>query len=451
MKTPICDFLSAYEKSNAVRFHMPGHKGQSVLGFEGSDITEIFGADDLSAPSSIILESEKNATNLFDTAHSFYVTGGSSQSIKAMVYLAKLMSNSKSNTILAGRNSHKAFLHALALLDLDVDWLYPEEDTGVNSICSCVITVENLDKILDEYDEKPMAVFITSPDYLGGMSDISALSAVCKKHKVPLIVDNAHGAYLKFLKDDMHPISLGADLVCDSAHKTLPVITGGAYLHVSKNADKSFLEYARRALSYFGSSSPSYLILKSLDMANKILDYSFKDKLIKTIEKIDEAKKIFSEKGMKILESDPLKLTIDCKSAGYYPEEINEIFLNNNIHIEYMDRDFIVLMLSPFNKDEDFIALKECFKNFVVRDKIIDVKPKLYKSTKQMSFKDTMFSLSKTVKVEYAIGKICASSVVSCPPAIPIAVSGEVITKEIVELLKIYDKECIDIIDTGTI
>ena len=141
---------------------------------------------------------------------------------------------------------------------------------------------EALASALDELSAEgrtPFGVYLTSPDYLGFVQDVAGLSAVCHAHGLPLLVDNAHGAYLHFLKEgSRHPIQLGADLCCDSAHKTLPVLTGGAYLHLgpSVQADEAAV---RNALALFGSTSPSYLILQSLDAANAILADSFREKL----------------------------------------------------------------------------------------------------------------------------------------------------------------------------
>ena len=116
-----------------------------------------------------------------------------------------------------------------------------------------------------------MAFYLTSPDYLGGMQDIAALSAVCDAHGVPLLVDNAHGAYLRFLPGgSRHPIDLGAAACCDSGHKTLPVLTGGAYLHLGPKAPVQEESTVRSALALFGSTSPSYLILQSLDACNRL-------------------------------------------------------------------------------------------------------------------------------------------------------------------------------------
>lgn len=215
MNTPICDFVKSYNDKNCIRAHMPGHKGESILGFEHLDITEIQGADSLFEASSIIRESEENASLLFG-ARTYYSTEGSSLCIRAMLYLTLLYAKKegKAPLILAGRNAHKTFLSSVALLDLDVEWLYSD-----SSYLSCDINAETLDNKLSSMQIKPVAVYLTSPDYLGNMLDIKAISEVCNKHGVLLLVDNAHGAYLKFLDNSLHPIDLGATMCCDSAHR----------------------------------------------------------------------------------------------------------------------------------------------------------------------------------------------------------------------------------------
>ena len=267
MKIPIIDFIKQYKERKILRFHMPGHKGKPYLGPEPWDITEIAGADELYHPTGIIRESEENASSLFGSARTVYSTEGSSLSIRAMVYLALLSAKTQGRkpVIFAGRNAHKTFLSACALLDADVRWLYPKDG---NSLISCAIDRETLEKALSEAKENPAALYITTPDYLGNLVDVKELAAVCHRHGVPLLVDNAHGAYLNFLPQDIHPLTLGADLCCDSAHKTLPVLTGGAYLHISKDAAPIFAENADRAMALFASTSPSWLVLQSLDRMN---------------------------------------------------------------------------------------------------------------------------------------------------------------------------------------
>ena len=286
MNTPIYDFVQNYIKSNTARLHMPGHKGVSFLGCEAFDITEIKGADELYAPDGIIKKSEENATKLFNTSKTIYSAGGSSQSINAMLYLAYLKAD-KTNIpfVLAGRNAHKSFIYALAKLDADVEWIYPP---STDSICSCVVTAKQIEEKLSNFENKPFAVYITSPDYLGGICDIEGISKICKNYNIPLLVDNAHGSYLKFCECDMHPISLGADMCCDSAHKTLPVLTGGGYLHIASDDRYSFSQNAVNAMAIFGSTSPSYLILQSLDLCNKYIDEKIKNDIESAFVKASE-------------------------------------------------------------------------------------------------------------------------------------------------------------------
>ncbi len=270
MDTPICDFVRQYAAGDSLRLHMPGHKGQPFLGVEELDITEIDGADVLYQAEGIIKRSEENAAALFGTARTVYSAEGSSLSIRAMLDLLLRYGRrmGRPPLIAAGRNAHKVFLTAAALLDLEIAWIFPEER---ESLVSCRISGEALDGFLSRMARKPIAVYITSPDYLGNVADIAALSAVCHRHGVLLAVDNAHGAYLRFLPADRHPSSLGPDVCCDSAHKTLPVLTGGGYLHISKNAPAALGEPVEASMALFASTSPSYLILQSLDMANRYL------------------------------------------------------------------------------------------------------------------------------------------------------------------------------------
>ena len=250
MDTPIYDFLRRYNGADMARFHMPGHKGKPFLGCEPLDITEVHGADALYEADGIIAQSEANATALFGSRRTLYSTEGSSQCIRAMLYLALTCRPSGTAPfIVAARNVHKAFVYAAALLDFEVVWLWPEESS---SLCACPVSPENLEKTLAALPAPPAAVYLTSPDYLGGMADIATLAKICHAHGTVLAVDNAHGAYLRFLSPSRHPLDLGADLCCDSAHKTLPVLTGGAYLHIGKCAPAAMAERAKSAGVFSG-------------------------------------------------------------------------------------------------------------------------------------------------------------------------------------------------------
>ena len=434
MDTPIFDFVQNYIKSNTARLHMPGHKGVSFLGCESADITEIQGADELYAPDGIIRKSEENATRLFSTAKTVYSAGGSSQSINAMLYLAYLRADKSTRPfVLAGRNAHKSFIYALAKLDADVEWIYPE---NTDSICSCIVNGEMVEKALKSLETKPFAVYITSPDYLGGMSDIESIARVCKSYDIPLLVDNAHGSYLKFYKNDLHPISLGADMCCDSAHKTLPVLTGGGYLHIAKSDKYRFSQNAIKTMEIFGSTSPSYLILQSLDLCNKYIDEKIRDDIEICAHKVAELRCLINSKEFGILSAEPLKLTVDFRG---FDIDFKCYLRDCGIEFEYADDDFVVFMFSPQNSDADFERIKSAFENLhIERTKNIE-SIEIPKAERVMTIRESIFCDSEEIDIENALGRICASPTVSCPPAIPIAVSGEKITNEHIELFKKYN------------
>lgn len=434
MDTPIFDFVQNYIKSNTARLHMPGHKGVSFLGCENADITEIKGADELYAPDGIIRKSEENATSLFDTAKTVYSAGGSSQSINAMLYLAYLRADKSARPfVLAGRNAHKSFIYALAKLDADVEWIYP---ANTDSICSCIVNGEMVGNALESLENKPFAVYITSPDYLGGMSDIESIAKVCKSYDIPLLVDNAHGSYLKFYKNDLHPITLGADMCCDSAHKTLPVLTGGGYLHIAKSDKYNFSQNVVNAMAIFGSTSPSYLILQSLDLCNRYIDEKIREDIKLCADKVAELRYLINSKGFGILSAEPLKLTVDFRG---FDIDFKCYFRDCGIEFEYADDDFVVFMFSPQNTDKDFEKLKKAFENINVSTKKDASNIEISKAEKVLTIRESIFCESEEIDVQNALGRVCASPCVSCPPAIPIAVSGEKITNEHIELFKKYN------------
>ena len=438
MNTPICDFVRGYAASGISRLHMPGHKGASVLGMEHLDITEIAGADSLYEAEGIIAESERNAGELFG-AHTFYSTEGSSQCIRAMLYLALLHARGQGITrpkIAAGRNAHKTFLSAAALLDLDVAWLYPEADS---SYLSCAVTAEDVARCIEA--EHPTAVYLTGPDYLGNTVDIVAIAEVCHRHGALLLVDNAHGAYLKFLSPSRHPMDLGADMCCDSAHKTLPVLTGGAYLHISRSAPDLFFDMAEQALSLFASTSPSYLILQSLDMANKYLSEDYKLRLAAAVDSVRELKRALTESGFSLTGDEELKICIEAKKYGYFGSQMSEYLREKGIECEFCDRDFLVMMFTPEISAEEIDFLGKTLSALPKREAIEEKAPAVGTPERVMTVREAMMSPSKEVAVRDALGKILAAPGVSCPPAIPIVLCGELIGEREIGLFEYYGIE----------
>lgn len=440
MKTPIVSFLKSYQEKSPVRMHMPGHKGAGILGFEGMDLTEIYGADELFAAEGIIKESEQNASSLFGCP-TYYSTQGSTLCIQTMctILCQDAKSKGKKPKILAGRNAHRSFIHAAALLDFEIEWLY-----GNSDYLSCKIHAEDLEKAIIE--SHPTVVYLTNPDYLGNLLDIQSLASVCKKHNVLLAIDNAHGAYLRFLEPSLHPIDLGADLCCDSAHKTLPVLTGGAYLHLSESLNQVWKNDVKHFMEYFSSTSPSYLIMASLDATNEVLDTTFKKSLSECIQRVDGLKNTLIQHGYTILSGEPMKITISTKEFGYTGNEIANLLMECDIYPEFYDSDYIVLMPSPYNTKDDLKRLETCLCGIERKPILINKPPKLEQSKKAMNVRQALFSSSITLDVSKSLGQVCSSVTVSCPPAILPVIPGEVISESSIEVMKYYGIETVRVV-----
>ena len=432
MKTPICDFVQKYQQSGAERLHMPGHKGQSHLGYEPFDLTEIDGADSLFSAKGIIAQSEQNASALFG-AHTFYSTEGSSLAIKAMLLLVAKYAKAKGQTplVLAGRNAHKAFVSGVALVDVDVEWIFAKDQNYL----SCNVTAEEIANLLDTMDKKPTAVYLTSPDYLGNTLDVASIAKVCKARDVLLVVDNAHGAYLKFASGKMHPIDLGADMCCDSAHKTLPCLTGGAYLHISKLAPAEFCKQAKNALALFASTSPSYLILQSLDKLNNYLADGYPQKLNTCMKKVQLLKQNLRDYGWTLVGKEPLKITLQTKPFGYTGDDLASMLCDQGIVCEFHDLDFLVFMLTP---DNNLDRLQTALMAIEKRQPICRALPQAVRPSRALTIRQATLAPSEFVDVECAEGKVLADLSVGCPPAVPILVCGEVVDKNAIDRFHYY-------------
>ena len=438
MNTPVADFVQRYAKAGTARLHMPGHKGRCFLGCEPWDITEIHGADALYEAEGILAESEANAAALFGSQRTCYSTEGSSQCIRAMLYLAVAASGSR--TVVAARNVHRAFVSAAALLDLEIRWLWPEKS---RSLCGCPISPAQLEETLNSLPEPPAAVYLTSPDYLGGMAQIPALAQVCHQHGTLLLVDNAHGAYLRFLQPSLHPLDLGADLCCDSAHKTLPVLTGGAYLHLSPTAPAQLAPLAKSALGLFGSTSPSYLTLASLDLCNRYLAEGYPQRLAEAVKRLAELREKLTAAGWRVEPSDPLRVTV-AAPRGVTGQELAGQLRRQGAECEYADRDFLVLMATPENTPEELAqaaaALGQC------PGEANPPQLPLARGERACSIRQAAFAPRETVDAAHSLGRVCGLPTVGCPPAIPIAVSGERITPEALALFAYYGIEQVEVL-----
>lgn len=438
MTTPIYDFITKYSKTHPVRPHMPGHKGRPpfdstyMKNLYAMDITEIEGADSLFEADGIIKESEENATKLFETAGTFYSCGGSTLCIQAMLFLMK----QEKRHVFAMRNCHRAFLNACILLNIDVTWLYPQQTEG---ILSGKVPVSELEKMLSACN-KSACVYLTSPDYVGNISDIASVSKICKKYNARLLVDNAHGAHLAFGTSNRHPIKLGADLCCDSAHKMLPALTGAAYLHTS---DPELAKKAKYAMSIFGSTSPSYLILTSLDLCNMYLEKNIRDDIERMQREIKQFHSALSE-FFRFSFGDLFHVTIYAKQSGTTGYAINKYLKEERIFPEYVDEDMIILLFSPVTDKEEMrgvtLALLKAGEELKCKsNKALPISGvSTCRLEQAMPMRGAALADYEEIPVETAVGRICAGVKVPCPPAVPIAVSGERISSECIEIFEHY-------------
>ena len=443
METPVFTFLQDYAAKHPLRMHMPGHKGLAPvpeLAYTyACDITEIQGADSLFDADGIIAESERNAARLFGTAETVYSCGGSTLCIQAMLYLMR----QEGRRVVAARTVHRAFLNACVLLGLEVVWVYPSEEHG---ILSGAYTAEDFQHALEALGGAPACVYVTSPDYLGHMADIPAIAAVSHQYDAPLLVDNAHGAHLAFLEKNQHPMALGADLCCDSAHKMLPCLTGCAYLHTSR------AEYAGRlkgAMGVFGSTSPSYLMLMSLDLCNRFLaedapqQLRLVTRLVQEMRQRLRGKLIFGAEG-----GDLLHLSIDTAAMGCDGRFAAEQLRKMGCFVEYAGREAVVLLLSASETEEHLSRLEEMLEacDFVPDGRKAELPPSFPRPETICGMRQAALAQSVEIPVSQALGRICAGVRVPCPPAVPIIISGERVDQQVQKVMAYYGVHTIQVV-----
>ena len=427
MQKNLTNFLENYEKNNMLRMHMPAHKGKSFIQKLAPayawDITEIAGADSLFEATGILKQAEQQTAEIYQVPATCWSAGGSTLCIQAMLAQMKL----ENRMVISARTVHRAFLNSCILLDLPVKWVFPIS----GGIIGGRYLLQDFEKALQEVN-KPACIYITSPDYLGNIQDIAGLAKICQKYHAKLLVDNAHGAHLAFLEQNQHPIALGADLCCDSAHKTLSALTGGAFLHM-KNPDN--LNLIKQHMQMFGSTSPSYLIMQSLESCTEWLATQGKQAIQVCIERVNKLKIKLAEKYI-LIGNDSMHLTLRVNGVL-----MADIFRKKyKIECEYADKTCLVFLLSPVMTEEDFARLEfACMHCEIIPAEPV---PELPLPLEQVySMRESALSPWELINLEQAEGRICAPVQVPCPPAVPIVISGERLNKNWIDIMKFYDLE----------
>lgn len=426
--TPIKKAVDEYVNKGLSRFHMPGHKGAECFpDYYKYDITEVEGADSLFEASGAIREAEERFAAVYGAGASLISAGGSTLCIQAM--LAAFLD--VGDTVIMCRNAHASAVNAAALLDLKVVWINPRSNAELLAAL--------------ERHKNAKAVYVTSPDYFGVLTDIAACSKIAHEHGAVLLADNAHGAHLHFFPTEMHPISLGADACADSLHKSLPVCTGGALLHL---AEKELYNKAKAKMHLFGSTSPSYLIMLSADECIEYLETAARRDFAMLNGKVANLRYRAFEHGLapKTRNIEPARLTLSVTSTGMTAEEFGAALREHGIEPEYVNSEWAVLMASPFNTEKDFARVAE-FIDDTAGNGCSAFEEHLFAMPKQaMSIREAVFAESVLVKTEDSLGKTAASLVLPCPPCIAIASPGEIIDEALQSLLLKYGIDKINVV-----
>jgi arginine/lysine/ornithine decarboxylase len=444
-KTPLYEALCAHVNNNPISFHVPGHKYGKIFSEKyfqqifKIDATELSGLDDLHSPEGPILEAETLLADLYRVKNSFFLINGSTAGNLAMV----LSACEEDDIVLVQRNCHKSILNALKLGKVMPIFLEPEFDQDWKIAAG--VSIQTVKEAVKAYPEAK-ALILTYPNYYGLTYELKEMIEFSHHFHIPVLVDEAHGAH--FILGEPFPpsaVQLGADLVVQSAHKTLPAMTMGSFLHY--NSSLIDLQRVMEYLHIFQSSSPSYPIMASLDLARSYLAaYSSSDVqfLLNEIRMFRDG--LNQIPGIRVLpysgEGDPLKVSIQstCGQGGFALQKKLEAY---GIFTELAD-PYNVLFVLPLQKEgqtyfyqESLAKIKMAFKDISpIPIKEIVSYPNKRISTLTVGYKKMKSLKIMDIPISDAAEKIAAETVIPYPPGIPLLLQGEIITQDKLESLK---------------
>ncbi len=448
--------LEAYGKSDYYGFHMPGHKRNSDVTRAnlpyGIDITEIEGFDNLHHAEEIIREAEVRAASMYHAEETHYLINGSTAGILSAV----MGCSKKGGKILMARNCHKSVYHAVFLNELRPVYIYPEFDEKME--LNMAVSPEKIERLLEEHKEV-QAVVLTSPTYDGVLSDIERISEIVHQKKIPLIVDEAHGAHFGF-----HPYfpenanTKGADVVIHSLHKTLPALTQTALIHL--NGTRIDRRKIRNYLHIFQTSSPSYVLMASMDECLRTVeeqgDVLF-ETYVKNLEsKRGELKKLKHIRLMETEEFDRSKLVLSVKDTILKKENrvftgkmlYERLLLEYHLQMEMAAGSYVIAMTSIGDTKEGMDRLLSAlFEIDEELEKKSEEEKRYYLPRQEQVL--TSFEVEgmrrmenvKSLSWKESAGFISMEYAYLYPPGIPLIVPGERITKETAAMLVDYQNK----------
>ena len=451
--------LNSYAQSDYYPFHMPGHKRQQFLlpSFDADhrhfspeqiDITEISGFDDLHHPIGILKEAQERTAKVFGAHKSYYLVNGSTAGILAAVFAC----TKKGDHILMARNCHKSVYHAAFLNELSIEYIHPAvTDPGIAEGISPEAVSQKLSQI-----PQVSAIVITSPTYDGIVSDIRAIADIAHAHRIPLIVDEAHGAHFGF--SDAFPkkaLAYGADIVIESLHKTLPAFTQSAVLHLADSpyVDESVIKYY---LSVFQTSSPSYLLMAGIDRCTQILQTDgqrlfsdFKKKLAAFYEKAAQLKHIsvlYAKEHLEALQAntctqkDPSKIIISADAADLSGGALFTLLRDQyHLEMEMASLHYVTALTTIMDTDEGFQRLIRAL------EEIDRMAPAAVSDSSDSGFSEhtPVTSVADNYQIgsrplSESVGSVCDEFIIPYPPGIPILVPGEIIQEDHIKTILSY-------------
>lgn len=446
-RRPIVDALIQHQNRQPISFHVPGHKHGILSGLPKEiqsalhyDLTELTGLDDLHYPEEAIKDAQLLLAEAYRAKESFLLVNGSTVGNLAMVHAAC----KEGDVVIVQRNSHKSIFHALELARVRPVYVSPQWDE--KSMTAAGVSLKTIKTAIEAYAEAK-AVVLTYPNYYGMVSnELQAIIALCHEKNIAVLVDEAHGAH--FQAGSPFPVSslaLGADVVVQSAHKTLPAMTMGSFLHVG--SDRINVKRIRKYLRMFQSSSPSYLILASLDDARSYLQNYSQPDIRMFIEKRNRfLSSLRMIPNLTVVESDdPLKIMLRANHHSGY--QLKQQLEQAGIEVELADL-FQVLLILPLLKQwhaYPFAEIRSRLKEAMLRlegeerqETTLDVQQQLDVTVPELSFEELDLADQEWISYTQIIGRIAAGMVVPYPPGIPLMVAGEKWTLTKVEELMNY-------------
>ncbi|MFL0365010.1 aminotransferase class I/II-fold pyridoxal phosphate-dependent enzyme [Bacillus sp. PK3_68] len=457
-EAPLYEALCLYEASKRTSMHVPGHKDGRVFDREAFgrfesilkiDATESVGIDDLHHPTDFIADAQNLAAEAFGADHTFFLVGGSTiGNIGVALTLC-----APGEKILVQRNMHKSVFHGLMLAGAQPIFIAPaiESTTKVAKVSD----IYYIEKALAENPDVK-GVWITNPNYYGMSQDITRLAETCHKAGVPLIVDEAHGAHFG-QSEEVPPsaLSKGADVVIQSTHKMLTAMTMASMLHVK--GDRVSRERLAQVLGMIQSTSPSYPLLASLDLARRYLVTEGRAHLKETVKRLEERRMALSDElqALSIWEGsqevhyrDPLKWIISCNNEVVSGYQLLDMFYEQGCTAEISDPRNIVFLFSLNEEQEDIEKVVEAIKAIdqklqqwamteqkeKVETVLFAAEGTLYKQ--EVSLRDAFHMPRKRVALEDAVGSLCGEMILPYPPGIPLLTPGEEITATHVQTIK---------------